>query len=274
MLRLLVLLVLFFGGLAQAAGEVVQQASSQFTEGKEYKRLPPSAAAGPTAKALLDTHQGKVEVIDFFNYGCPVCNRMEPDISKWVNSKKATQMVAFVDVPVTWEHPGWENLARAFYIAEVLGVLDKAQPALFNAIHVQGKNFKNQADLQQFFLSEAGVPRQKFDETFDSFTVRRRLKQSELLAQEYGVMAIPAFVINGKYYVDVQTAGGIKQAIDVVNFLVNKESFTKDTDELNFNNVAPAPAAGTVVKPQESLAPSTAPSVAPSVAPSTAPANP
>jgi protein dithiol oxidoreductase (disulfide-forming) len=245
MLRFIGALILSFTGFAYAAdaavpaGSVVVQASSKYTEGKEYKLLPATASQGPSAKALLDTHKGKVEVIDFFSYGCPVCNRMEPDLEKWANSKKSTQMVAFVDVPVEWDHPGWENLARAFYIAESLDVLPKAHPALFNAVHVQNKNFKNQADLKDFFITQAGVMPAKFDETFDSFTVRRRLKQGQLLREEYGIMAIPSFVINGKYYVDVQTAGGIKQAIEVVDYLVNKESFTKGEEEITFDNVKP-----------------------------------
>jgi thiol:disulfide interchange protein DsbA len=180
---------------------------------------------------------------------------MEPAFEKWAESKKSTQMVAFVDVPVDWNHPGWENLALAFYIAEALGVLDKMHPALFNAIHVQNKNFKNQADLQDYFQTQGGVIRGKFDETYDSFAVRRRMKQGQLLAQEYNVMAIPSFVINGKYYADVQTAGGIQQLLDVVDFLVNKESFNAGTEEIKFDDVTPKAAPG--VQKEQNLQPST-----------------
>lgn len=237
---------------------VVVKADARFTEGKQYKLLPAAAAQNPTAKALLDTHKGKVEVINFFSYGCPVCNRLEPEVNKWNNNKKDTQMMVLVDVPVDWNHTGWENLARAFYVAETLNVLDKMQPALFAAVHQQGKNFKDKAALQELFLTQAGVSRQDFDSAFDSFNVRRRLKQGELLRNDYGVMAIPAFVVNGKYYVDVQTAGGIPQTLDVVDYLVNKESFTKGTKEIKFDNVAPSEPAGVVVKPAETLQPSTA----------------
>lgn len=241
-----------------ADSTVVVQANAKFTEGKEYKVLPPSAAMSPTAKALLETHQGKVEVIDFFSYGCPVCNRLEPSINRWNNGKKDTKIMVLVDVPVDWNHPGWENLARAFYIADSLNALDKMQPALFAAIHQQGKNFKNKADLEEFFLAQGGVSRQQFEDTFDSFNVRRRMKQGELLLNEYGVMAIPAFVINGKYYVDVQTAGGMDKVLDVVDFLVNKESFSKGTSDIDFSDVTSKAAAVPVeIAPKETLAPST-----------------
>lgn len=261
MFRSIALALLMFMGVAYAVEPVVQ-ASAKFTEGKEYKVLPPAAAMNPTAKALLDTHKGKVEVINFFSYGCPVCNRLEPEVNRWNNGKADTHMLALVDVPVDWNHAGWENLARAFYIADSLNVLDKMQPAMFAAIHQQGKNFKNEADLEDYFLAQGGVTRPQFEATFDSFNVRRRLKQGELLVTDYGVMAIPAFVINGKYYVDVQTAGGIDKIMGVVDFLVNKESFTKDTSAIDFSDVTPAPAAGTVVIPETPATPDLAPSTA------------
>jgi protein dithiol oxidoreductase (disulfide-forming) len=252
MLRKFLLTALFCVGVAQAATPATPapglvQASAKYTEGKEYKLLPATAATQPSAKALLDTHKGKVEVINFFSYGCPVCNRLEPELDKWNQSKKDSQMVAVVDVPVDWNHAGWENLARSFYIAETLGVLEKEHPAMFKAIHQQGKTFKTQTELQEFFLTDVGVPRAKFDETYDSFNIRRRMKQGELLRNEYGVMAIPAFVVNGKYYIDVQTAGGMKQAVEVLDYLVSKESFTKGTEEIKFDDVAPAPAVPSTV---------------------------
>jgi thiol:disulfide interchange protein DsbA len=272
MFKKVLLIALFCAGVAQAATPPATpttmapvkpvpglvEASAKFTEGKEYKLLPATAATQPTAKALLDSHVGKVEVINFFSYGCPVCNRLEPELDKWNQSKKDSQMVVVVDVPVDWNHAGWENLARSFYIAESLGVLAKEHPAMFKAVHQQGKTFKTQADLQEFFLTDVGVSRVQFDDTFDSFNVRRRLKQGELLRNEYAVMAIPAFIVNGKYYIDVQTAGGMKQAIDVLDYLVSKESFTKGTEDVKFDEVSPA-TVPTTTKPQEPLAPSAMP---------------
>lgn len=244
MLRKLFIIALFWTGIAQATTMAPQpeglvQASAKFTEGKEYKVLPASVSAQPTAKALLESHPGKVEVINFFSYGCSVCNRLEPELEKWNKSKKDSQMVVVVDVPVDWNHAGWENLARSFYIAQTLDVLPKEHKAMFDAVHRQRKTFKTKEALQEFFITDVGVPRAKFDETFDSFNVRRRMKQGEQLRNEYGVMAIPAFVVNGKYYIDVQSAGGLKQMLDVLDYLVNKLSFTEGTQDIKFDDVAP-----------------------------------
>lgn len=77
-----------------------------------------------------------------------------------------------------------------------------------------------------------------FDSHYDSFAIRMKMKQGEMIGQAYNIRAIPSFVVAGKYYADIQTAGGMEQLIDVVNFLVNKETFTKDEGKINFDAVS------------------------------------
>lgn len=252
-----VLLMVFALTLSAAAVPEIKPNTSPFKEGVQYKVIPPEVRAQPTAKAALEAlAPNHVEVIAFFSYGCPVCNRIEPEVEKWYESKKDMNIVTFYDVPVDWAHPGWENLARAFYIAEAGKVLDKAHTALFKGVHQQGLKFATKDDLEQFFLTQVGMSRDQFNSLYDSFGVRRHLKQAELLREEYNILSIPAFVINGKYYVDVQLAGGISQTIDVINYLVNKESFTQGAEEIKFDNatvvVKPTPDAKT-----QPVAPST-----------------
>lgn len=234
----LVLSLVFSVAQAQSLNNETNVNDSNFTEGKEYKLLPENRTPSATAKALAETSPDKVQVISFFSYGCPVCNRMDPEIEKWNRSKEETQMVSFVDVPVAWGHPGWDNLARAYYIAEAAGVLEDAHPKIFRAVHQQGKQFKTQKQVEEFFITELGVPREKFNELYDSFHVRRRMKQGELLLQDYGIRSIPAFIVADKYYVDVQTAGGVQQTVQVLDFLVNKEAFYEGAEEISFEEVS------------------------------------
>lgn len=218
--------------------KTIDPAKEPFTAGKEYRMLDESMAKNTTAKASLATDPNRVEVLAFFNYGCPVCNRMEPVVEKWYQGKEELQIVAFKDVPVVWSHPGWDNLARAFYIAEASGTLDKVHPALFRAVHQGGKKFVEKSELEEFFLSEAGMKREQFNELYDSFNTRRRMKQGELLREAYQIKSIPAFVVNGKYYVDIQTAGGMQQVTQVLEYLVNKESFHEGVEEVKFDDVS------------------------------------
>ncbi len=231
------LLLFFTVTLWAQEAPVVDTENEPFKAGKDYIVLPETYVQNVTAQASLESHPGKIEILSFFSYGCPVCYRMEPAVEEWHRQHKELQLTAFVDVPVVWNHPGWENLARAFYIAEALGVLETVHPRLFRAVHQEGKRFTTKEELEEFFITEGGVTREQFNEYYDSFDVRRKLKQSENLRAAYNVQAIPAFILNGKYLVDVQTAGGIDRVVEIVNYLVDKESFTKGTQELQFDDV-------------------------------------
>ncbi len=229
----LFLLIFSITSFAQA----VELESEPYEAGKEYIVLPESYSLGTTAQASLQSHPDSIEVLGFFNYGCPVCYRMEPVIEEWHRQQEELQLVSFTDVPVAWNHPGWDNLARAFYIAEALDVSDLVQPRLFRAVHQQGKRFTTKEDLEEFFIGEAGVSRKQFEENYNSFDVRRKLKQAELLRDAYHIRSIPAYIVAGKYMVDVQTAGGPTQVVDVIEFLVSKESFSEGVEELGFDDV-------------------------------------
>jgi thiol:disulfide interchange protein DsbA len=231
------LLVFSISTWAQNA-QVMDPENEPYKAGKDYIVLPESYAQHTTAQASLLSHPDKIEILSFFNYGCPVCYRMEPAVEEWHRQQKEMQIISFTDVPVVWDHPGWENLARAFYIAEALGVLQTAHTRLFRAVHQQNKKFITREELEEFFITELGVTRDQFNENYDSFTTRRKLKQAELLRNAYKIRSIPSFVIAGKYMVDMKTSGGVDRAVEIVNFLVNKESFAEGADELKFDDVS------------------------------------
>lgn len=229
--------------MAQDASMQVQELA--FVEGKQYLVLPPVKPEFiTTVKGLMDTvPKGQVSVLMFFNYGCPICNAIEPKVSAWYNEKAPQKLMAFVDVPVTWDHPNWREYARAFYIAQSLNVLDKGHHELFQAIHgngedVQPQDLSTKEAMRTFFHKELGVQPDVFDAHYDTFDLRWKMKQGDMLMQAYGIQKIPAFVVAGKYYTDVQLAGGLEQLVNVVNFLVNKETFTKDAGKIDFNAVS------------------------------------
>lgn len=246
MKKLLTVLFMFFSISSVYAEDQVASMQIQelaYVEGKQYVLLPTKATSDPTVKALLDTvPKGQVGVWFFFNYGCPVCNAFEPTISKWYNEKKDEKLMDFVDVPVAWTHPGWDDYARAFYIEQSLGVLDKGHHAMFVAVHGNGEDVPAQdltskEKMREFFQKELGVKPDDFDSHYDTFDLRMHMKQGQMLVQALGIQAIPSVVVAGKYYADIQTAGGMDQLIGVINFLVNKETFTKDEEKIDFNAV-------------------------------------
>lgn len=166
------------------------------------------------------TTKDKVEVVEMFWYGCPHCNALEPYVNRWL--KRKPKNVEFVRIPAVFR-PTWELHARAFYTAEILGVLDKTHSAMFEAIHQQKRRLNTEKELMEFF-AEHGVKNEDFKRVFHSFAVEAKVRRAKDLSQRYGISGVPSIIVNGKYRTGAQLAGGNANIFKVVNFLVEKES--------------------------------------------------
>ncbi len=188
------------------------QAAPKIVEGFEYKRIVPAQQT--------QVPKGKIEVVELFWYGCPACNRFEPDLNKWLQDKP--EDVVFVRMPAQF-NPGWVIHAQAYYTAEALGVTEKLHHKLFEAMHKKKRKLKTVDEIAAVFV-ENGISREKFDKVFNSFGVKTKLANARGMAQRYGAHSVPTVIINGKYRSDATTAGGTyKDLINVINFLINKE---------------------------------------------------
>jgi len=158
-----------------------------------------------------------------FWYGCPHCNKLEPYVERWL--KKKPKEAEFIRMPAIFR-PGWEIGARAYYTAEILGVVDKIHPAMFEAIHDQKKKMDTEAQLMDFF-KQHGVSNKDFNHAFRSFAVEAKIRRSKDMSQRYGIKGVPSVIVNGKYRSSGHLAGGNANLFKVVNFLVDKEANTK-----------------------------------------------
>ena len=158
---------------------------------------------------------GKVEVREFFWYGCPHCFRLDPFIESWLATKP--EDVNFIRTPAAM-NDNWEVNARGFYVAQMLGLEEKTHVAMFNAVHKQHMDMTTEGALANFYMAY-GVPTGTFDADYNSFPVLGKIAHSKQLAQQYGLDGVPALIIDGKYKVSGETA----KVLDVVNFLVAKE---------------------------------------------------
>ncbi len=162
----------------------------------------------------------KVEVLEFFWYGCPHCFQFEPHIKTWLETKPDNVEFKSVAAPL---NPAWKVHSQAFYAAEVLGVLDKFHEPMFNAIHRDKKSMRKPKDIAK--LAESlGIDGEKFEKTMKSFAVDAKIRQSLQKAREVGISAVPTVVINGKYKTSGSVAGSYPNLIDVLNRLVAQES--------------------------------------------------
>lgn len=185
-------------------------AHAGFKEGVQYQAIENTQ---PTVS------KDKIEVLELFWYGCPHCYHLEPELESWLKNKPDD--VVFVRLPAILG-PSWELHARAFYTAELLGVSDRMHKALFDRLHKEKKPIRNVAQLKEIFMAH-GVSAQDFDNTYKSFAVITKTNRARQAASLYGIKGVPALVVNGKYRTSAREAGGNKEMLDVVDFLVERE---------------------------------------------------
>lgn len=182
-------LILAVSILAAAALGTGAPARAQLVEGRDYRLLtPPRPTSSP----------GKIEVVEFFSYGCPHCARFSPLLSAWL----ATQPndVAFRRVPVSYGRLQWMNLARAYYALEASGDIKKLDAALFRAIHDDhGELFDEQSIAD--WVGKQGGDAARFADAYVSFGVNNQTVQADALAEDYAITAVPTLAVNGRYVV-------------------------------------------------------------------------
>lgn len=161
----------------------------------------------------------KLEVVELFWYGCPHCYQLEPLLGSWVAALPAD--VEFVRMPAILS-PRWEILARAYYTAELLGVLNETHSALFNAIHVEKQTIEDEAALAAFFAKH-GVDEKQFSAAYNSFGVSAKLNRARQMTQKYATRGVPALVINGKYRTSASEAGSHEAMLKVAGRLIEQE---------------------------------------------------
>jgi len=166
---------------------------------------------------------GKVEVIEFFFYGCPHCYNLQPTLMKW--QKTMPKDVDFKRIPTIFRDT-WVPMARAFYAMEAAGVLDKLHHDLFIAIHEQ-RNERLLNDKAAFldWAAAKGANRKKLEDAYDSFAVQTKTQRAVQLTKLYGITGTPSVVVDGKYL----TAPGMTLN---ANHEVDYDRFTKVLNEL------------------------------------------
>lgn len=175
-------------------------------EGKQYVRL---QFPQPTESA------GKVEVIEFFWYGCSHCFDLESPLQAWI--KKLPADVSFRKVPAVFNNPSWAKGARIYYSFEALGLTERLNLAAFNAIHKERINLFDEKVLMDW-VGKQGVDRQKFGDMYKSFAVDGKVRKAAEMTQEYGFDGVPALAIGGRY-MPVST-GTFDDLLRVTDFLI------------------------------------------------------
>jgi len=204
------LLLAALGGSPQAGAQ--GNAAAELREGVDYRAINPPQ---PT----MTSEEGKIEVAEIFQYGCPGCFSIEPHIEQW-KARKA-DYVNLVRLPASW-NPLARVHAQAYYTAEALGKVDEMHQAFFNEVHVERNTLDNEAALADFF-ARFGVDEETFTKTFNSFSVHTKVQRADELIRRYRVGETPNFVVNGKYLTSGTMAGSYERWFDIIDSLAAQE---------------------------------------------------
>jgi thiol:disulfide interchange protein DsbA len=192
--------------------------SYKYKEGTNYQRMVPSQ---PTVGGA-----DKVEVAEFFWYGCPHCYDLEPTINTWAEDIPAN--VRLVRIPAMW-NPVTQIHAQLFYTEEVLvrnGVIEKPKEfrdEIFQEYHRRSNRMLNEDAIRKVF-ERNGVSAEDFDTTWGSFEVAQKMRVAQDLGRRYSIASVPMVVVNGKYRTDAGMAGSYPKLIEVIDELIARES--------------------------------------------------
>ncbi|MBP9712128.1 MAG: thiol:disulfide interchange protein DsbA/DsbL [Sterolibacterium sp.] len=183
--------------------------AAELKEGKDYTVL---AQPQPTDV------RGKVEVTEFFWYGCPHCYEFEPTLNSWV--KTLPKDVAFRRVPADFGR--WTGGAKLYYALEALGEEGRLHKELFDAIHGNERlNFNNEAAVADWLVKK-GIDRKKFSDAYSSFSVQSSVNRAQQLTRNHALTGVPTVIIGGKYATNNTLTGSFEVLPGILNQLVAK----------------------------------------------------
>ncbi|BDT79906.1 thiol:disulfide interchange protein DsbA/DsbL [Polynucleobacter yangtzensis] len=194
--------LLSLSGFVAAQGQKIE-------EGFDYRILP---IAQP-----VET-KGKVEVIEFFWYGCPHCYDFEPELSSWV--KRQPKDVVFKRVPVAFRDDFMPH-SQLFYALEAMGKGDALNEKVMYAMHKENKRLLTEPEIADWVASQ-GIDRNTFLATYRSFAVISKARAAKQMAEAYRIDGVPTIVMQGKYVTSPSIAGTKAKAILVMDYLEEK----------------------------------------------------
>ena len=179
-----------------------------FKAGKDYVVLdrPVPTDAGP----------GKVELLEFFWYSCPHCNKFEPTFAQWV--KDAPKDVVVRRVPVAFRDD-FAPQQRLFYTLEAMNLLDSLHGKVFHAVHDERLPLNTEATILAW-VEKQGVDKAKFNDIFKSFAVTSKIKKAVQLQNEFRIEGVPSLGVAGRFYIDGGLAGSMERALKVAESLI------------------------------------------------------
>lgn len=192
-----------------AIGSVAHAQTGAPVEGQHFVRL--------SQRVPVAAPAGKLEVIEFFWYGCPHCNAFEPALEAWV--KRLPADVAFRRVHVAFRPEPFEAHQKIYYTLEAMGQVEAMHRKVFFAIHNERQRLDKLPDIAAW-ASKNGLDGARFTEIANSFAIQSKLRQARQLSDAYKIDGVPALGVHGRFYTSGALAGTPERALAVTDWLL------------------------------------------------------
>ncbi len=160
----------------------------------------------------------KIEVVEFFYYGCESCNRLEAPLQVWTKTLAAD--VSFRRMPAL-RRIAWVPLARVYFALEQLGELERLHAAVYRAVHDERLNLANSSELHPW-ARKAGIDPGKLEQLMESDLVTRKVQEARDATVAYGIRVTPSFVVDGTYLTSGGMIGSLDALLPIVQGLIDK----------------------------------------------------
>lgn len=182
--------------------------AQNYVDGEDYVTI----SAEPNVTA-----DGRVEVVEFFWFGCPSCFRFETTLVEW----DVPEEINFDNIPAPIVD-SWVFHAHAYYAMDLLGLKDQLMQKFYDEIHVKRNRVSDIKSFERWANEQEGIDVPKLIQTLQSFAAKSKVAQAEALAKKYGINSVPNIVVGRKYRTSPAMAGSDQRAIEVVEFLARK----------------------------------------------------
>lgn len=193
-------------GMVMLTGALAAQPAE---EGFDYIRL---------NKPLAVETGKQIEVVEFFWYRCPHCNRLEPGLEAW--AKTLPKDVKLRLVPAVFR-PDWLPAAKLFYALDDLGALSKLHGKVFDAYHREKLDLDNEAQLIPW-IKKQGLDEARFKAAYQSFSAHSRAMKGAQSSRDAGIDGVPALLVDGKYLTSMSKTVTEERLFEVLDQLIER----------------------------------------------------
>ncbi len=158
----------------------------------------------------------RIEVIEFFFYGCPYCDELSPHLTRW--QKRQPADVALRRIPVA-RHDSWVPLAKTFYTLEAMGEVERLHAAVYRSFHVEDLSMSQEKVISEW-AGKHGLDRDKFMTIYRSEETRQKVERARKLTSDYGIQGTPTVVVDGRFLTSTGMTPSVAEVIPVIDALV------------------------------------------------------